>query len=78
MSWGQGVAGPYSAGTCGRSGLGLSTIVDFERARRSVSKEAIAMIRAALERGGIEFIEENGGGPGVRLKKTTKGKGRKG
>jgi transcriptional regulator with XRE-family HTH domain len=59
------------------SGLGLSTIVDFERARRSVSKEAIAMIRAALERGGIEFIDENGGGPGARLKKSAKGKGRK-
>ena len=27
--------------------------------------------------GRSEFIEENGGGPGVRLKKTTKGKGRK-
>jgi hypothetical protein len=25
----------------------------------------------------LEFIEENGGGPGVRLKKSTKGKGRK-
>jgi len=59
------------------AGLGLSTIVDFERARRSVSKEAIAMVRAALERGGIEFIDENGGGPGVRLKRPTKGKERK-
>lgn len=26
-------------------------------------------IRAALELAGVEFIEENGGGPGVRLKK---------
>jgi predicted transcriptional regulator len=26
-------------------------------------------IQAALERAGIEFIEENGGGPGVRLRK---------
>ena len=26
---------------------------------------------------GWEFIDENGGGPGVRLKKSTKGKGRK-
>jgi hypothetical protein len=25
------------------------------------------MIRAALEHTGIEFINENGGGPGVRL-----------
>ena len=59
------------------AGLGLSTIVDFERARRPVSKEAIAMIRAALERGGVEFIDENGGGAGVRLRKPSKGKARK-
>jgi predicted transcriptional regulator len=26
-------------------------------------------IRSALENAGIEFIDENGGGPGVRLKK---------
>ena len=26
-------------------------------------------IRTALERAGIEFIDENGGGPGVRLRK---------
>ena len=26
-------------------------------------------IRIALERAGIEFIDENGGGPGVRLRK---------
>jgi hypothetical protein len=29
----------------------------------------IAAIRAALEAAGVEFIAENGGGPGVRLKK---------
>ena len=26
-------------------------------------------VRAALEAAGVEFIDENGGGPGVRLKK---------
>jgi hypothetical protein len=26
-------------------------------------------VRRALEAAGIEFIEENGGGPGVRLRK---------
>jgi predicted transcriptional regulator len=31
-------------------------------------------IKAALERGGIEFIEENGGGPGVRLRKRQRSK----
>ena len=49
------------------AGLGLSTIVDFERARRPVSIEVIQAIRSALEDAGVEFIGENGGGPGVRL-----------
>lgn len=47
--------------------LGLSTIVDFERARRPVSKDTAQAIRGALERAGVVFIDENGGGPGVRL-----------
>jgi transcriptional regulator with XRE-family HTH domain len=54
--------------------LGLSTIVDFERSRREVSEEAIRNIGLTLERMGIEFIDENGGGPGVRLKKSPRGK----
>ncbi len=29
-------------------------------------------MRSCLESAGIEFTEENGGGPGVRLKKTSK------
>ncbi|MDO5632199.1 MAG: transcriptional regulator [Paracoccus sp. (in: a-proteobacteria)] len=51
------------------AGLGLSTVVDFEKERRVVSDQAIAAIRAALEAAGVEFIEENGGGAGVRLRK---------
>ena len=30
-----------------------------------------------LETAGVEFIDENGGGPGVRLRKAAKGKSRK-
>jgi transcriptional regulator with XRE-family HTH domain len=54
--------------------LGLSTIVDFERSRRPVSREAIQTIRGALEEAGVEFIDENGGGPGVRLRKHQRSK----
>ena len=58
--------------------LGLSTIVDFERGRRQVSEDAINAMHTALERAGVEFINENGGGPGVRLRKSVKSKpGRK-
>ncbi|MBK5960186.1 hypothetical protein CCR97_18540 [Rhodoplanes elegans] len=48
--------------------LGLSTVVDFERSRRVVSNDAIRSMRAALEGCGIEFLDENGGGPGLRLR----------
>jgi len=34
-------------------------------------------IRKAIEAAGVEFIDENGGGPGVRLRKTIKSKGRR-
>ncbi len=51
------------------AGLGQSTVIDFERARRTVSESAIAAIQAALEAAGVLFIEDNGEGPGVRLRK---------
>jgi len=31
-------------------------------------------IRSALEKAGIQFIDENGGGPGVRLRKRQQAK----
>jgi transcriptional regulator with XRE-family HTH domain len=50
------------------SRLGLSTVVDFERERRRVSQDAVATMRGALERQGVEFT--NGKRPGVRLRKS--------
>lgn len=44
------------------------TVVDFERGARTPYPNNLAAIRAALEAAGVEFIEENGGGPGVRLR----------
>ena len=51
-----------------KAGLGLSTIVDFERSRRNISEDALAALKKALEKCGITFISKNGGGPGVRLR----------
>ena len=39
--------------------------------------DTIAKIRAALMLAGVEFIDEDGGGPGVRLRKASKQKSRK-
>jgi predicted transcriptional regulator len=49
--------------------LGLSTVVDFERKRRQVSEASVKAILDALQQAGVIFIDENGGGPGVRLRK---------
>ncbi len=48
--------------------VGRQTLVDFERGARTPYDNNLAAIRAALEAAGVEFIEENGGGPGVRLR----------
>jgi transcriptional regulator with XRE-family HTH domain len=45
------------------------TLIDFERGNRTPGANNIAAIRTALEAAGVEFIAENGGGAGVRLKK---------
>ena len=57
--------------------LGLSTIVDFERERRTVSEEAVDKMQQALAAAGVEFIDENGGGAGVRLRKPSKARPKK-
>ena len=46
-----------------------TTVTRLERGE-ALYPRTIAAIRAALEAAGVEFIAENGGGPGVRLKKT--------
>ena len=55
--------------------LGLSTVVDFERKRRQVSEASVKAILEALKQVGVIFIDENGGGPGVRLRKRQQRKG---
>jgi transcriptional regulator with XRE-family HTH domain len=53
-----------------RAGLSLPTVkrVEINLGPR-VSEEARNRLRRALESAGVEFIDENGGGPGVRLRK---------
>lgn len=48
--------------------VSLSTVKDFEAGRRTPTPASMAAIRSALEAAGVEFIAENGGGPGVRLR----------
>ncbi len=48
--------------------VSTQTISRFERGEE-LKPATLAAIRSALEAAGIEFIPENGGGAGVRLRK---------
>ena len=55
------------------AGLSTMTIKRVEgTGKPAASAEAIAAIRTALDSAGVEFIEQNGSGPGVRLKERQK------
>lgn len=54
------------------AGVSPDTIARLERGE-NIREKTITAIRAALESAGIEFIDENGGGVGVRLSPTTGG-----
>lgn len=51
------------------AGVTEPTIIAFETEKREPNNATVFAIRHALEQGGVEFIPENGGGVGVRLKK---------
>ncbi|MER9634258.1 MULTISPECIES: helix-turn-helix domain-containing protein [unclassified Mesorhizobium] len=46
-----------------------NTVVDFEKGRRMPNPNNLAAMRAALETAGVIFLDKNGDGPGVRLRK---------
>lgn len=66
----RGLLGWSQSELAARAGLSLPTVKRVEaEAGARVSKEAQKKLRRALELAGVEFIDENGGGPGVRLRK---------
>ena len=50
------------------TGVSTNTITRFERGEQ-LKLATVQRLRAALEDAGIEFIPENGGGPGLRINK---------
>jgi transcriptional regulator with XRE-family HTH domain len=51
------------------SRVATKTIADFERGNRMPYERTLNDLLRAFEIGGIIFIEEDGEGPGVRLRK---------
>src|ERR1700719_3453697 len=58
------------------SAVGLTTIrrAELTESETSMTTANDLAVRRALEEAGVEFIDENGGGPGVRLRKPVRGK----
>ena len=52
-----------------RAGVGIVTIRQLEAAIHEPRRATLDVVRRALEAAGVEFIDENGGGAGVRLGK---------
>jgi DNA-binding XRE family transcriptional regulator len=70
---GRGLLGWSQSELANRAGLSLPTVKRAEADGASrVSDDVRSKLRRALEQAGIVFIDENGGGPGVRLKQKLK------
>jgi hypothetical protein len=52
--------------------VGIVTVRQFEAGKSEPRNATARVIRSAFEAAGIEFIPENGGGPGVRLREAEK------
>lgn len=51
--------------------VGIVTVNQLETGLSQPRLATLDVIQRAFESAGVEFIDENGGGPGVRLKKRT-------
>ena len=60
-----------------KASVGIVTVRQLEAGTHEPRRATLDVIRRALVDAGVEFIDENGGGPGVRLRKAAKGKSRK-
>ena len=62
MDWGQ-------AHLAEKAAVGVVTVRQFEAGAHTPRRATLDVIKRAFEAAGVEFIDENGGGPGVRLQK---------
>jgi hypothetical protein len=54
--------------------VGIVTVRQIESGLSAPRRATLDVVRRALERGGVVFIDANGDGPGVRLRKISLGR----
>lgn len=57
-----------------QAGIGIVTVRQVENGATEPRRSTLAVVRQAFERAGVEFIDQNGGGLGVRLRNRQRGK----
>jgi transcriptional regulator with XRE-family HTH domain len=65
----RGLLGWSQAHLAEKARVGIVTVRQFEAGAHEPRQATVEVIKRAFESAGIQFIDENGGGPGVRLRK---------
>jgi transcriptional regulator with XRE-family HTH domain len=68
----RGLLGWTQQALADRAGIGTVAINQLENEVSQPRRATLDVIRRAFEAGGVEFIDENGGGAGVRLRKRSR------
>jgi transcriptional regulator with XRE-family HTH domain len=55
-----------------RAQVGIVTVRQLEAGQHEPRRSTLDVVRRALEAAGVDFIDKNGGGPGVRLRKASR------
>jgi transcriptional regulator with XRE-family HTH domain len=55
-----------------KAGISIVTVNQFETGISEPRRATLDVVRRAFERAGVVFIDENGGGAGLRLKRRSK------
>ena len=73
----RGLLGWSQQALADRARVGVMTVHQLEKDGARPRRSTMDVVRRAFEAAGVEFIDENGGGPGVRLRTSAKEKSRK-
>jgi transcriptional regulator with XRE-family HTH domain len=65
----RGLLGWNQQDLAAKAGIGVVTVHQLEAGTSQPRRATLEVIRRAFETAGVEFIDENGGGPGVRLRR---------
>ena len=65
----RGLLGWNQQDLANEAGVGIVTVHQLEAGTSQPRRATLDVIKRAFERAGVEFIDENGGGAGVRLRR---------